>query len=196
MNIDDEDASIEDESNSFQQFSIKSSENKKSIDFFIQYQWIFIFSFFILILALILILKKRFTKKYFNLSNKKGFELKFYIEIIDFILKRWWSNQWISTNGFNKRKTTKILWRTSSTCSTTQTRGFLLISIDFKSFSFFSFQKKLEKLKETTTTEKPKPLKYRSNDHNPLTGQSTSGKSDSCSWRPSSSRRRPQGGWG
>ncbi|UJR38630.1 hypothetical protein I4U23_031295 [Adineta vaga] len=50
-------------------------------------------------------------------------------------------------------------------------------------------QKKIEASK----TMNDKPLKYRSNDHNPLTGQSNNSKNDSCSWRPSS-RRRPQGG--
>lgn len=42
--------------------------------------------------------------------------------------------------------------------------------------------------------EKNKPMKYRSNDHNPLTGQSNNGTNNSCSWRPSSSRRKAAGG--
>jgi len=53
---------------------------------------------------------------------------------------------------------------------------------------------KLEALKTTTTDENPSRLKYRSNDYNPLTGQSNRGSGDSCSWRPSSSRRKPAGG--
>ncbi|CAF3287287.1 unnamed protein product [Rotaria sp. Silwood2] len=41
--------------------------------------------------------------------------------------------------------------------------------------------------------ENPNRSKYRSNDHNPLTGQSNRGSGDSCSRRPSS-RRKPAGG--
>ncbi|CAF0806209.1 unnamed protein product [Rotaria sordida] len=41
--------------------------------------------------------------------------------------------------------------------------------------------------------ENPNRSKYRSSDHNPLTGQSNRGSSDSCSWRPSS-RQKPGGG--
>jgi hypothetical protein len=51
----------------------------------------------------------------------------------------------------------------------------------------------MEALK-ASTNENSSRLKYRSNDHNPLTGQSTKGTNDSCSWRPSSSRRKPAGG--
>jgi hypothetical protein len=47
----------------------------------------------------------------------------------------------------------------------------------------------MEALKMNSTEEKAKPMKYRSNDHNPLTGQSTSGSSNSCSWKPSSKRK-------
>ncbi|CAF1674326.1 unnamed protein product, partial [Adineta ricciae] len=52
-------------------------------------------------------------------------------------------------------------------------------------------QAKLEAMK-STTDENPTRLKYRSSDHNPLTGQSNRSNGDSCAWRPSSSRRRPQ----
>ena len=51
----------------------------------------------------------------------------------------------------------------------------------------------MESLK-STSNDSAKPLKYRSADHNPLTGQSYSGSNNSCSWRPSSSRRGPKGG--
>ena len=44
-----------------------------------------------------------------------------------------------------------------------------------------------------STDEKADRLKYRSNDHNPLTGQSSRGSGDSCSYRPSG-RRRGAGG--
>ncbi|CAF4624595.1 unnamed protein product [Rotaria socialis] len=52
---------------------------------------------------------------------------------------------------------------------------------------------KMENMKPRTD-ETSSRLKYRSNDHNPLTGQSNRGSGDSCSWRPSSSRRKPAGG--
>ncbi|CAF0798557.1 unnamed protein product [Adineta steineri] len=53
---------------------------------------------------------------------------------------------------------------------------------------------KIEALK-STTDEKSSRLKYRSNDHNPLTGQSTRSEGGSCSWRPSS-KRGPGGAGG
>ncbi|CAF1091560.1 unnamed protein product [Rotaria magnacalcarata] len=52
---------------------------------------------------------------------------------------------------------------------------------------------KMENMKPVTN-ETSSRLKYRPNDHNPLTGQSNRGSGDSCSWRPSSSRRKPAGG--
>jgi hypothetical protein len=48
-------------------------------------------------------------------------------------------------------------------------------------------------LLKSIRNEKENRLKYRSNDHNPLTGQSNRGESDSCSWK-SSSKRKPAGG--
>jgi hypothetical protein len=48
-------------------------------------------------------------------------------------------------------------------------------------------------LLKSNTDEKPSRLKYRSDDHNPLTGQSNRGSDGSTSWR-SSCRKRPAGG--
>jgi hypothetical protein len=48
-------------------------------------------------------------------------------------------------------------------------------------------------LLKSSVDEKSNRLKYRSDDYNPLTGQSNRDQGDSCSWRPSS-RRKPAGG--
>jgi hypothetical protein len=51
----------------------------------------------------------------------------------------------------------------------------------------------MENLKMNSDVQS-KPLKYRSNDHNPLTGQSNNESSNSCSWRSSSKRKGPGAG--